>query len=713
MNQDKLAPEEIFTLLDRTAANLPDDPVLVEDWIGRFTEYGLLDSPQLLQRLDGGTWDASAFGRRLIAKIQEERRQWADAIVRWTRVIDAAPGIDHEALLARARARAQTGDNPGAFSDLRAAVPGNDDFAFLTRAAKLYRRLRQKAAPPSLRQAKVALLSSTTTALAAPLLELACFRDGIDATLYEAPYDSYRQQIIDPQSELYRFQPDVVLIATHWRDANLPAFSDDPEATVADVVEPLRQLWKTLLERLPCRVVQHSFDQPRERSFGHLSHSLPGGRAAMLREVNRQLLASAPPAVAILDLEQAAARSGAKWTDDAFWHLAKQHPASGALPVLVDHQVALIRAQLGLTKKVLVFDLDNTLWGGVIGEDGLEEIVVGPPSPAGEAYQALQRYAKELKSRGVLLAVCSKNNEADAKLPFEKHDAMILHLDDFALFRANWDDKPSNLRAMAELLQLSLDSFVLLDDNPTERAFVRRELPDVAVPEIGADPATFVEALDRMMYFESITLSEEDRQRHRQYQENAARRQVQQQAGSLDEFLRHLQMEAELGPVNESVLARIVQLLGKTNQFNLTTLRHGESKVREMIASPKWWTHYFKLRDRFGDNGLVGLIIAHETDAATATWEIDTWLMSCRVIGRKMEELMLSTLAHAAKERGIRRLRGVYIPTPKNGMVADLYPRLGFKANGDAAGAQIFEFDLETQQAPACDCIQVLRPAEA
>ncbi len=215
------------------------------------------------------------------------------------------------------------------------------------------------------------------------------------------------------------------------------------------------------------------------------------------------------------------------------------------------------------------------------------------------------------------------------------------------------------------------------------------------------------------MYFEAVTLSEEDRQRHRQYQENAARREVRQQAGSLDEFLRQLQMEAEMGPVNEAVLARVVQLLGKTNQFNLTTRRHGESEVRQMMASPRWWTQYFKLRDRFGDNGLIGLMIAREADDAPATWEIDTWLMSCRVIGRKMEELMFATLAQAAQERGIRRVRGVYTATAKNAMVADLYPALGFTANGAVAGSQIFEFDLLAQPIPACDCIQVLRAAEA
>ncbi len=269
------------------------------------------------------------------------------------------------------------------------------------------------------------------------------------------------------------------------------------------------------------------------------------------------------------------------------------------------------------------------------------------------------------------------------------------------------------------MLQLGLDSFVFVDDNPTERAFVRRELPEVAVPELGPDPATFVESIDRMLYFESVTLSDEDRHRHKQYQENAARLEIQQQAGSLDEFLRQLQMEAEMGPVNESVLARIVQLLGKTNQFNLTTRRHTEVDVRAMIESPQWWTQYFKLRDRFGDNGLIGLMLARQPQSEPDVWEIDTWLMSCRVIGRKMEELMLAALAEAAREQGIRRLHGVYRPTPKNAMVAGLYSRMGFrpfnrsKRGGTNETEQTFEFDLTKQSIPVCDCIHILEPAEA
>ncbi len=439
--------DEFWRLLDMMVAEGASDSLAVDVVVDRLKQLGELDGSELRKRLsEESPWNATPFGRRLSARIQEARRDWPDVIARWTRVVDSSPDIDHEALLARSRARWQMDDATGAFADLRSAITGIHEFDFLSRAAKLYRRWRQKAKPPALRSVKIALLSSTTTAFSAPLLELACFRDSIDATLYDAPFGNFQQQIIDPNSELYAFAPEIVVIATHWRDANLPAYADDWEAAVKHVVAQFRDLWDTLLKRNPCRIIQHNFDQPLTRSYGHLSHALAGGRAAMLREINRQMLATAPSAVTILDLDHLAAASGASWNNSAFWHLAKQHPASGALPLLVDHQAALVRAHLGLAKKVLAFDLDNTLWGGVIGEDGLEEIEVGPPSAAGEAYLALQQYAKELKSRGILLVVCSKNNEADARLPFEKHDGMLLRLDDFALFRANWDDKPSNLR---------------------------------------------------------------------------------------------------------------------------------------------------------------------------------------------------------------------------------------------------------------------------
>lgn len=706
------AEDELLSRIDTLLlATSGYDSQLLNLALSAIESRGLTGTAALEPYLEGESpWRNTALGKWLIARLLEQKGQPDRAVEAWNRVISSGVGPVHEALLSRSRSHKRAGNIRKALADLRRAAMGSHDYAHLARAAKLLTRLRRVVEPPATRRTRVALLSSTTTDLSAPLLQLACFRDGIDAELYVGPFGGFRQDILNPQSALYRFRPDFVLMATNWRDANLPPFSDTPEADVQSVLDEFQQLWKVLLQRHACRVIQHNFDLPTLDSYGHLSCSMNGGRAYMLRETNRRLLDVAPPAVTVLDLDQVSSRFGKDaWYDASYWHLAKQYPAADALPLLVDHQVALMSAALGLTKKVLVLDLDNTLWGGVIGEDGLEGIRLGPPSPAGEAHQALQQYAAELKDRGVLLAVCSKNNDADARQPFLHHDAMILSLEDLGMFLANWSDKPANLRRMAGELNLGIDSFVFLDDNPVERALVRRELPDVAVPEIGEDPALFVATLDRGLFFESLTLSQEDRERHRIYRANTSRSEARDSAGSLEGFLQGLDMEAEAGPFNELVLARVVQLIGKTNQFNLTARRHSQAAIRRMIESDQYWTQYFKLKDRFGDNGLVGVMIARRVDADSATWEVDTWLMSCRVIGRQMEQLMFQTVAEAAVAGGVHSVRGVYNPTAKNALVSDLYPRLGFsKLRETSDGVDLYSFDLSSGNVPQCEFIRLV-----
>jgi FkbH-like protein len=695
---------------DLVALSQGYDKALLEICLAAIERCDLSGAAALDARLGAeSAWRQRTLGLWLSARLLELRGQSEAALAAWGLVIDRGAGAIHEAYLSRARLRGQRGLLAEAFADLRQALAGQEDQIFLSKAARVFERLARRGHLPAARKARIALLASTTTDLLAPLLRLACFRDGIGAELYVAPYGNLRQEILNPASGLYRFAPDVVVIGTGWRDANLPAYSESPAGEVRRVVDELQQLWATLLQRHACRIIQHSFDQPAVDSYGQLSRALRGGRGHMLREINRHLLEVAPPAVALLDLEHVSGLYGRRaWSDATAWYTAKQYPAAEALPSLVDHQVALIRAGLGLTRKVLVLDLDNTLWGGVIGEEGLEGIRLGPPSAAGEAYQEVQRYAAELKARGILLAVCSKNNEADAAAPFLRHDAMILRLEDFVAFRANWLDKPTNLRAIAEQLNLGVDSLVFLDDNPVERAIVRRELPEVAVPELGPDPAGFVAALDRGRYFEALALSQEDLERHQSYCANALRDELRTAAGSLEDFLHSLTMIAEIGPFDEAVLSRVVQLIGKTNQFNLTTRRHSEAQLRRMMGSGTHWTCYFKLRDRFGDNGLVGLLIAGQAADDATAWEIDTWLMSCRVIGRQLEQLMLWRLAEAARARGVRRLFGTYIPTAKNAMVSELYPQLGFeRVERLSDGAEQYVLDLTLQDIPPCAFISI------
>ena len=681
-----------------------------ESIVARINATGLTCSLQLAPCLGrDSSWRKSRTGEWVMVDLCVQRGD-RDAALRYLdQIISQADASVHEALLEKARLEAETEVSNDAYENLRSAVKANDEYRFLSKAATTYARFRRSASHKSDRKAKIAVLSSTTTDLFIPLLRLLCFRDGIDAEIYAAPYGAYQQEILDNRSGLYGFQPDVVIIATNWRDAGLEPFSRAPEEDVRRVVDHFKNLWETLLSRFSCRIIQHGFDLPPTDSYGHLASTLQGGRLQMMRSINLGLCRSAPPSVAVLDTDQVSAVYGKdKWVDEPYWHLAKQHPASDALPLLVNHDVALVRAALGLTKKVLVVDLDNTLWGGIVGEDGLSGIRLGPPTPVGEAFQAFQKYLAELKDRGILLAVCSKNNEEDAREVFKSHDAMILRLEDFVVFKANWLDKPTNLRQIAEVLNLGSDSFVFLDDNPVERALVRKEMPEIAIPELPKDPALYIRALERGGFFEAWTLSKEDRERHDSYNKNALREELRSSSGTLKEFLLGLQMVAEAGEFNETVLPRVVQLIGKTNQFNLTTRRHSEEVVRKMLASEEYWTQYFKLRDRFGDNGLIGLLIARRIPGQSPAWEIDTWLMSCRVIDRQVEQLMLRTLSLAAKARGIQQLHGIYIPTQKNKMVADFYSKCGFKEMARAThDISRWVGALDELEIPSCEFISL------
>jgi FkbH-like protein len=343
----------------------------------------------------------------------------------------------------------------------------------------------------------------------------------------------------------------------------------------------------------------------------------------------------------------------------------------------------------------LVTDLDNTLWGGIAGEDGVDGLKVGPASPAGEAHAAYQDYLLALRTRGVLLATCSKNNPADVDEVFTRR-SMPLKREDFVGWKVNWEDKAQNLRVLAQELNVGLDSLVFVDDNPAERGRVRAALPEVAVPEMPEDPAQFADLLKRRRFFETLGLTEEDRQRHAAYQANAERTRAQAGAATVEDFLRGLEMVAEQETVSEKNIERVLSLLARTNQWNLTTRRHGAADMAALQVRPGSILETFRLRDRFGDNGLVGLWFAVPNSAEE--WEIDTWLMSCRVIGRGLEELMYNALVEMARTRGAKRLRGLYRPTAKNALVADLLPRFGFgpvAARAEDVG-QAYELALES-----------------
>ena len=349
-------------------------------------------------------------------------------------------------------------------------------------------------------------------------------------------------------------------------------------------------------------------------------------------------------------------------------------------------------AQLGLSKKCLVLDLDNTLWGGVIGDDGLGGIRLGQGEAEGEGFVAFQRYVRKLRERGVILAVCSKNNEEIAREVFLMHPEMVLKLEDISCFTANWEDKASNLRAIARNLNIGLNSLVFVDDNPVERAIVRQMLPDVAVPEIGTDPTDFIETLERNRFFQLVLFGKEDLQRTEYYLANAERQQIASSAESIEDFLKSLKMVATVEPISSLSLERSTQLINKSNQFNLTTIRRSAAEVLAVAKDPNWITRTVSLKDRFGDNGLISVLLA-EIDGDFL--KIDTWLMSCRVLKRNVEQFLFNELCALAARRGISVIRGQYVPTAKNELVKDHYRNLGFRRIAKSAdGTSQYDLDL-------------------
>jgi len=529
---------------------------------------------------------------------------------------------------------------------------------------------------------RLALLGSSTMAHLHPAIRVAGLRRGLWISIYENDYGQYWQELTDPSSALHEFKPDVVLFALdpHHLAAGVGAALDKTEAEHAfeEVRDRIRECWRLAREAFHCPVIHQAPLPLHPTVLGNNEHRLPGSRQALITRLNYALRALAEEdAVDLLALDARAAIDGLKaWHDPALWHRAKQEISPAAAPMYGELLVRLLAAKQGRSAKCLVLDLDNTVWGGVVGDDGLEGLVLGQGSALGEAFVAFQEYARELSRRGVILAVCSKNDEANAVEPFEKHPEMVLKRHDVASFVANWNDKASNLRAIAEELNIGIDSLVFVDDNPFERTLVRRELPMVAVPEVGDDPATFAQTLADAGYFEALTVTEEDRARGQQYQGNRQRERLKASTTDLDSYLRSLEMELIWRRFDKVGLQRTVQLINKTNQFNLTTRRYTEEDVLAIMENSRAFGLQLRLLDRFGDNGIIAIVIGKMNGAEDLV--IDTWLMSCRVLGRQVEATTLNLIAETAKRLGARRLIGEYLPTKKNGMVKDHYAKLGF-----------------------------------
>src|SRR3954468_2223651 len=558
---------------------------------------------------------------------------------------------------------------------------------------------------------RLALLGSSTMAHLHPAIRVAGLRRGLWISIYENDYGQYWQELTDPSSALHEFKPDVVLFALdpHHLAAGVGVALDKTEAEHAfqEGRDRIRECWRLAREAFHCPVIHQAPLPLHPTVLGNNEHRLPGSRQALITRLNHALRELAEDdAVDLLALDARAAIDGLKaWHDPALWHRAKQEISPAAAPMYGELLVRLLAAKQGRSAKCLVLDLDNTVWGGVVGDDGLEGLVLGQGSALGEAFVAFQEYARELSRRGVILAVCSKNDEANALEPFDKHPDMVLKRHDVTSFVANWNDKASNLRAIAEELNIGIDSLVFVDDNPFERTLVRRELPMVAVPEVSDDPTGYPLALADGGYFESLSVTDEDRERTSLYQGNKAREALKAAVTDLPSYLRGLEMRLIWKRFDKIGLQRIVQLINKSNQFNLTTRRYTDEDVIAVMADPEAFGLQLRLTDRFGDNGIIAIIIGRLQPDKDLY--VDTWLMSCRVLGRQVEPTTLNLIAQEAAKFGSRRLVGEYIPTKKNGMVKDHYAKLGFTVmQTDAAGGSRAVLDL-AGYSPAETFIQV------
>ena len=537
---------------------------------------------------------------------------------------------------------------------------------------------------PGFSRIRLAILASATSDHLLPGIRIAGLRRRLLIEVYKGSFGQYRQELIDPASGLHGFHPQVVLLSLSCREmiAGVPlaATAEEAQGAVSAAVTDLRGLWRRARECSGGIVIQQSLLDVTEPLFGSYDRLVPGAPARLVARLNEMLTdAAAEEGALLLDIARFSARDGIDaWFDVARWLQGKMEIAPSAAAIYGDLLVRLIAAQRGQSKKCLVLDLDNTLWGGVIGDVGVEGIVLGEGSAAGEAHLALQRYARSLKERGIVLAVCSKNEPAIVEAAFRDHPEMVLKRSDITSFVVNWTDKAENLRSIAEELNIGLDSLVFVDDNPAERARVRESLPMVAVPELPDDPAHYVRCIADAGYFEAVAFTDEDRQRVGQYASNTQRESLRGTSQSMDDFLRGLDMTVVFGPVTPVELPRATQLISKTNQFNTTTRRFTSDELSALASVPQNLIVQFRLGDRFGDNGIVSVMVLCQIRDDPDVLELVSWVMSCRVFGRQLEDEAMNIAVEMAQARGARTLRADLIATGKNAVISNLFSSLGF-----------------------------------
>lgn len=571
----------------------------------------------------------------------------------------------------------------------------------IVRLARVISALKDVDALALLEPLRLSLVSNASTQFLIPFLVVAAARYGFALDVVEVPFGQVMQPILDENSSLYAPSPDVVLLALDYRFFGFGSLVlHNAEELVVAALNQVLVMREKIAKIISGPVIVQTLAPMPERLFGSFDLRFSGSPAHLIEAFNCGLIQQlAKSSDLILDVAgMSGIMGGEQWHNPVQWHMAKLPFDYSCTPLYADYLCRLLAAMRGRSCKCLVLDLDNTVWGGVIGDDGLQGIRLGPGTADGEAYLEIQRMALELRKRGIVLCVSSKNEESNARLPFREHGDMLLREEHIAVFQANWSDKSSNLEAIAKTLDIGLDALVFLDDNPAERALVRRVLPQVWVPELPNDPALYPRVLAAAGYFEAVSFSEEDAFRAEQYQANFQRVALSRQSPDLDSYLLSLQMVASYGPFDLKGRSRITQLINKTNQFNLTTRRYTEAEVATFEVASDVFTLQVRLKDCFGDNGMISVVICRESckQDDRLAWDIDVWLMSCRVFGRRLDEVVLNVLIESARKAGVAELLGVYRPSKRNALVRDHFQGLGFeKINEDAHGVTSWRLDIK------------------
>lgn len=544
---------------------------------------------------------------------------------------------------------------------------------------------------------RIAVLGGSTTSEIVSILELFLLNHGIRPVFYESEYNRYWQDAMFENQELATFKPDIIFVHTSSRNIiNWPSqqnSDDEVERMLEAQFDHFVSLWTNLKETYQCPIIQNNFERPNYRLLGNRDISDLRGKSNYVSRLNQKIYGFARNHgdFYIHDIDYLSAVYGLdKWHSSFYWYMYKYALNVNAIPEFAFNLANIIKAILGKNKKAFVLDLDNTLWGGVVGDDGVENLEIGPEMPMGQAYAEFQEYIKFHKDMGIILTICSKNDEQNA-LAGLQHPNSLLNPEDFTVIKANWNNKDENIYAIAEELNIGTDSLVFVDDNPAEREIVSVRMPSVATPDIGRIEE-YISVLDHSGFFENVSLSAEDRKRSELYRQDVSRKQEQRCFGNYEEYLYSLSMQGSIEDFKPINMQRIVQLTNKSNQFNLTTKRYTESEMQQVATNPAYIRLCGQLRDKFGDNGIVSVVLGRIQEYAL---HIELWLMSCRVLKRDMELAMLDRLAEEAQAVGLDRLIGYYFPTAKNGMVRDFYRQLGFECiNEDDSHNTIWSLNI-------------------